>query len=427
MSPQRSRPPARRTRRRAGADRGHARGRDRRLRAEMHRRQDPSARLRLTRRTRARGAVEAGYDVDRVLTTSDLVWGEDVFFAATGVTHGELLRGVRLRPPYVRLVVSMRSRSGAVREINARHHSTRSNLIGRLSWRALPSHAVARRRDRPAARVRARARAWTAGSAGSTPPGARPAAAQLWITTRMTHVFALGDLLGVPGCGPLADHGLRRSATRSRTASTAAGSPSRAGPAHDKEAYRTRSSCSPPRARRSPAARRAAAARRARASWSSASGPRTRARARGWDRAWREPEAYRGANANMHRVEAFLAARDATGDPMWAQRALRIAERLIATSPARTTGGSSSTSTRTGHRCRSTTATRSATPFRPFGVTPGHGLEWSRLLLQLRSGLDESRTGSSRPRRGCSPGPSPTAGRRTAASSTRPGSTGSRS
>src|SRR4051794_38504822 len=31
---------------------------------------------------------------------------------------------------------------------------------------------------------------------------------QLWITTRMTHVFALGALLGHPGCGPLADHGL---------------------------------------------------------------------------------------------------------------------------------------------------------------------------------------------------------------------------
>ena len=39
--------------------------------------------------------VDAGYDLDRVLTTDDLVGGEEVFFAATGVTTGALLRGVR--------------------------------------------------------------------------------------------------------------------------------------------------------------------------------------------------------------------------------------------------------------------------------------------------------------------------------------------
>jgi sulfoquinovose isomerase len=48
-----------------------------------------------------------------------------------------------------------------------------------------------------------------------------------------------------------------------------------------------------------------------------------------YDREWRSAEDYRGANANMHAVEAFLAARDATGDPRWSERALRIAERLI--------------------------------------------------------------------------------------------------
>jgi fructose-1,6-bisphosphatase II len=75
-------------------------------------------------------ARAAGHDLDRILTTADLVRGEDVFFAATGVTDGELLQGVRIRPPWVLTrSLSMRSRSGAVREINARHHATRSNLI----------------------------------------------------------------------------------------------------------------------------------------------------------------------------------------------------------------------------------------------------------------------------------------------------------
>src|SRR6185436_4425818 len=40
-------------------------------------------------------AVDAGYDVDRILTHDDLVRGEDVFFSATGVTDGDVLAGVR--------------------------------------------------------------------------------------------------------------------------------------------------------------------------------------------------------------------------------------------------------------------------------------------------------------------------------------------
>jgi len=75
-------------------------------------------------------ALEAGYDLDKVLATSDLVSGEDVFFAATGVTSGELLAGVRYRPGRVLTQsLSMRSRSGAVRYIDGRHHIGRSNLI----------------------------------------------------------------------------------------------------------------------------------------------------------------------------------------------------------------------------------------------------------------------------------------------------------
>ncbi|HEX5899061.1 MAG TPA: fructose-bisphosphatase class II, partial [Solirubrobacteraceae bacterium] len=74
-------------------------------------------------------ALDAGYDLDKVLTTDDLVSG-DVFFAATGVTDGELLRGVRYTPRRVfTQSLSMRSKSGAVRVIEGRHHTGRSNLI----------------------------------------------------------------------------------------------------------------------------------------------------------------------------------------------------------------------------------------------------------------------------------------------------------
>ena len=66
--------------------------------------------------------VDAGYDVDRVLTHDDLVAGEDVFVAATGVTSGALLRGVRTSAVGVETEsIVMRSRSGTVRRIQAHH------------------------------------------------------------------------------------------------------------------------------------------------------------------------------------------------------------------------------------------------------------------------------------------------------------------
>jgi fructose-1,6-bisphosphatase II len=66
--------------------------------------------------------VDAGLDPDRVLTTDDLVSGDDVFVAATGVTTGALLRGVRYTPEGAMTdSIVMRSRSGTVRRIEATH------------------------------------------------------------------------------------------------------------------------------------------------------------------------------------------------------------------------------------------------------------------------------------------------------------------
>ena len=66
--------------------------------------------------------VDAGYDVGRKLSRDDLVAGEDVFFAATGVTTGALLRGVRYsREGAVTDSIVMRSRSGTVRRVEATH------------------------------------------------------------------------------------------------------------------------------------------------------------------------------------------------------------------------------------------------------------------------------------------------------------------
>ena len=67
-------------------------------------------------------AIDAGHDLDRVLSTADLVSGQNIFFCATGVTDGELLRGVRYFADSVRTEsIVMRSKSGTIRVVDSVH------------------------------------------------------------------------------------------------------------------------------------------------------------------------------------------------------------------------------------------------------------------------------------------------------------------
>jgi fructose-1,6-bisphosphatase II len=67
-------------------------------------------------------ALEAGHDLDRVLTTDDLVASDDAFFAATGITNGELLAGVKYKAGGATTnSLVMRARSGTVRTITSEH------------------------------------------------------------------------------------------------------------------------------------------------------------------------------------------------------------------------------------------------------------------------------------------------------------------
>jgi fructose-1,6-bisphosphatase II len=78
-----------------------------------------------------RKALDAGHDLDRVLTTTDLVTGENIFFCATGITDGELMEGVRYTPqgPTTHSIV-MRSKSGTIRDVRSEH---RLEKLGRYS------------------------------------------------------------------------------------------------------------------------------------------------------------------------------------------------------------------------------------------------------------------------------------------------------
>jgi fructose-1,6-bisphosphatase II len=71
-------------------------------------------------------AIDAGHDLDRVLSTDDLVAGDNVFFVATGVTDGELLEGVRYRAGGATThSLVMRSKSGTIRSIHSDHQLTK--------------------------------------------------------------------------------------------------------------------------------------------------------------------------------------------------------------------------------------------------------------------------------------------------------------
>jgi fructose-1,6-bisphosphatase II len=81
-------------------------------------------------------AVTAGYDLDKVLTCDDLVAGDDAFFSATGVTDGDVLQGVRYQGDRGASTESlvMRSRSGTVRRISARHDRAKMRAMGITSY-----------------------------------------------------------------------------------------------------------------------------------------------------------------------------------------------------------------------------------------------------------------------------------------------------
>ncbi len=71
-------------------------------------------------------ALDAGHDLDQVLTTDELVRGDNVFFCATGITDGDLLRGVHYRAGgCTTQSIVMRSKSGTVRMIDGYHRLTK--------------------------------------------------------------------------------------------------------------------------------------------------------------------------------------------------------------------------------------------------------------------------------------------------------------
>ena len=82
-----------------------------------------------------RRALDAGHDLNRVLHTKDLVSGDNVFFVATGITDGELLRGVRYRAETATTSsLVMRSKSGTIRQIDSVHRLSKLRAYSTIDF-----------------------------------------------------------------------------------------------------------------------------------------------------------------------------------------------------------------------------------------------------------------------------------------------------
>ena len=87
-------------------------------------------------------ALDAGHDLDRILTTEDLVCSDNVFFCATGITDGELLRGVTYRAGGCSTQsIVMRSKSGTVRMIDSFHRLTKLREYSMVDFDQVPNAA----------------------------------------------------------------------------------------------------------------------------------------------------------------------------------------------------------------------------------------------------------------------------------------------
>ncbi len=208
---------------------------------------------------------------------------------------------------------------------------------------------------------------------------------QLHATARMVHCFAIGRLMGRPGAERFIDHGMEFlwNGHRDPVHGGYVWSVGKDGPGDSrKQAYGhafVLLAASSAKVAGHPDADRLLAdvsevllAR----FWEPAAG----AAAEEFEREWSPIGRYRGQNSNMHLTEACMAAFEATGDKSWLDKAESIATLIIGRHAAVLGGRVPEHFTEHWHLDRDYAG---GDVFRPYGMTPGHWLEWTRLLLQL--------------------------------------------
>lgn len=207
-----------------------------------------------------------------------------------------------------------------------------------------------------------------------------------WITCRMTHVYSLATLLGVEGAAELVDAGLKGLRGALHDDDNGGWYPEitpEGDHVADKQAYAHAfvllASSSAVLAGRSGAWELLAQAEDTflKRFWDDEIGLSVDT----WNTEFTELDSYRGLNANMHSVEAFLAVADVTGDESWRVRAGRIIDHVIA--------WAKENNWRIPEHFNENweadleyNADKKDDQFKPYGATPGHGIEWARLITQ---------------------------------------------
>ena len=214
---------------------------------------------------------------------------------------------------------------------------------------------------------------------------------QTWITSRMAHVYSIGALLGVDGCASLADAAIRGLAGELHDSANggwyAGITPSGIEPGKQcyAHAFVILAATSALLANRPGAKELLEDALDVydRYFWNEREG----LSADTWDTQFKVLSEYRGLNANMHSVEAFLAAADVTCDEKYRVRAGRIIDRVI--------GWAKENDSRIPEHftsewkpCLYLNRDKPDDQFKPFGATPGHGIEWARLISQWAGSSD---------------------------------------
>lgn len=209
---------------------------------------------------------------------------------------------------------------------------------------------------------------------------------ETWITSRMVHVYCLASFLGHPGSEELIDAGLKgiREELRDKVYGgwyaglTASGEimPMKQCYAH---AFVILAASSAALAGRPGAKELLADALETydRWFWNEEEGLSCDT----WNTEFTKLDDYRGMNANMHTVEAFLAAADVTGDETYRVRAGRIIEHVAAWAGENNwrIPEHFSSSWQPDLECNKD---KLDDRFKPYGATPGHGIEWARLIVQ---------------------------------------------
>jgi mannose/cellobiose epimerase-like protein (N-acyl-D-glucosamine 2-epimerase family) len=222
------------------------------------------------------------------------------------------------------------------------------------------------------------------------PTGCPPATSprqNLLTVTRAIHCYALGEILGIPGCQTVVDHGLRTLWDDHRDAQAGgymeavglggAGDATKAAYGHAFVVLAASAALAAGHARAAVLLDDALAVIDERF-WSEDDGA---ACAEAYDRGWVELEPYRGANSNMHLCESMLAAAEVTRRPDLARRALRLTARFIDDNARRHDWLLPEHYDPNWQPMLDYNSERLDDPFRPYGATVGHSIEWSRLVV----------------------------------------------